>query len=303
MSQPKDVHATAVQLGGVPPISSGSLPKNRSVFTVLTGPEPGRVFSLDGAELVFGRDEAASGKLLDDGLSRRHARVFRKDGVTFVEDLGSTNGTFVGEERISAARQLADGDRIGLGRNVVVKFSLLDALEEEAQRALYESTVRDPLTRAYNRRYLEDRLNSELSYAGRHGADLTVSMIDVDHFKRINDGFGHPAGDLVLKMVSSAISRSLRAEDVFARYGGEEFVVVLRGIPPEKARQFGERVRALVESLPVTWEGKRIPITASVGVATMTAARPFASGAQLIAAADAALYAAKHGGRNRVEAG
>jgi len=303
MSGRKDPHSTTVQQPGSPPVSSGTLPKNRSLFTVLSGPEPGRVFSLDGGELVFGRDETATGRLLDDGLSRRHARAFRKDGVTFIEDLGSTNGTFVGEERLSSPRALGDGERIGLGRNVVVKFSLLDALEEEAQRALYESTVRDPLTRAFNRRYLEERLSSEVSYAGRHGADLSLAMLDVDHFKRINDGWGHPAGDMVLKVVSASVSRSLRTEDVFARYGGEEFAVVLRGIPADKALQFGERVRALIESLPVLWEGERISVTASVGVATMCAARRFASAAELVAAADVALYAAKNRGRNRVEVG
>ncbi|MBK7583200.1 MAG: diguanylate cyclase [Myxococcales bacterium] len=303
MSQPKDLHSTTVQQAGLGPVSSETLPKNRSVFTVLAGPEPGRIFSLENGEVIFGRDDTAAGRLLDDGLSRRHARAFRKDGVTFVEDLGSTNGTFVGDERLSAPKALKDGDRVGLGRNVVLKFALLDVLEEEAQRTLYESTVRDPLTRAHNRRYLEERLASELAYAERHGADLTLAMIDIDHFKRINDGFGHPAGDFVLKKVSSAISRSLRVEDVFARFGGEEFVVLLRGITPEKARQFGERARALLESLVIEWEAKRIPVTASLGIATMTAARRFPNGAELLAAADAALYAAKNGGRNRVEIG
>ncbi len=298
----KDPHATTIQQGGLPPVSS-ALPKNRAVFTVLTGPEPGRLFALDGEELVFGRDESAVGRLLDDGLSRRHARVFRRGGETCVEDLGSTNGTFVGEERLTGPRALAEGDRVGLGRNVVLRYSLLDALEEEAQRVLYESTVRDPLTRAYNRRYFDERLQSEYSYAARHGADLTVAFIDVDHFKKINDSHGHAAGDAVLAQLARVVGRALRSEDVFARYGGEEFVVLLRGVSATRALQFGERVRSLVESLEVTCDGRRIPITASVGVATYGGGRTFAAPGALVAAADAALYQAKAHGRNRVEAG
>ncbi|MCK6535003.1 MAG: diguanylate cyclase [Polyangiaceae bacterium] len=300
MSQRKQPISTTVQQSGASPISAGSLPKNRSLFTVLTGPEPGRIFALDADELVFGREEPAVGRIVDDGLSRRHARVIARGGSTYIEDLGSTNGTFVGEQRLTGPRKLDDGDRIALGQNVVVKFSLVDALEEEAQRSLYESTVRDPLTRAFNRRYLEERLTSEHSYAARHGSDLTLAMLDIDHFKRINDTWGHAAGDLVLKKVSAAVSRSLRTEDVFARYGGEEFVVVLRGIPPDKALQFAERVRALVEGMAIVFEGHSLPVTTSVGVATMTATRAFASSAELLSAADGALYAAKNAGRNRV---
>ncbi|MBI3203879.1 MAG: diguanylate cyclase [Myxococcales bacterium] len=300
MSQRKHPLSTTVQQGGVSPISAASLPKNRSLFTVLSGPDSGRIFALDGDELVFGREEPAAGRILDDGLSRRHARVIAREGSTYIEDLGSTNGTFVGDARLTGPRKLEDGDRIALGQSVVVKFSMVDALEEEAQRALYDSTVRDPLTRAFNRRYLEERLTSEHSYAARHGSDLTVAVMDIDHFKRINDTWGHAAGDLVLKKVSAAVSRSLRTEDVFARYGGEEFVVVLRGIAPDKALQFGERVRALVEGLSVVFNGQSIAVTTSVGVATMTGGRSFAGSAELLSAADGALYAAKNHGRNRV---
>ncbi len=173
---------------------------------------------------------------------------------------------------------------------------------EEAKR-LYEATVRDRLTGAYNRHFLDERLKSEWAHATRHDSRLSVLFVDADHFKKVNDTYGHAGGDAVLKALAATLGKALRGEDVVARYGGEEFVILVRGAPPEAVAQVAERVRAEVASKPIEHEGKEIAVTVSIGTATHEKGRAFESADALVAAADAALYKAKETGRNRVVAG
>ena len=168
-------------------------------------------------------------------------------------------------------------------------------------RQLFESSVRDVLTGAYNRQYMSERIATEIAYAVRHRTNLSVILFDLDHFKRVNDTHGHPAGDAVLKYVAAVVSSRLRAEDVFARYGGEEFVVLLRGIDLAGAARAAERLRGAVAGGATTCDGTLIPITLSAGCASLGCA-PVCSGDALLAVADRRLYGAKHAGRNRVVA-
>ena len=168
-------------------------------------------------------------------------------------------------------------------------------------RKLYESSTRDALTGAYNRVYFEERLRTEFAFASRHSAELSMILLDVDHFKRINDTWGHQAGDAVLKNIAAICQRSLRAEDVFARFGGEEFAAVLRGVSVSGAALLGERLRATIESSPTLFEEQSISAKLSAGCASISCcARPSAE--ELIGLADKRLYAAKARGRNRVVA-
>ena len=156
----------------------------------------------------------------------------------------------------------------------------------------------DALTGAYNRKHFAERLTSELAYAKRHKTPLSLLMFDLDHFKRINDTLGHLGGDHVLRSVAALVKKTLRAEDVFARYGGEEFAIIARGIDVEKAFLFGERVRAIIEMARLEFNKTPIPVTVSVGAASLVCCTdPSADG--LVAKADERLYAAKRGGRNR----
>jgi diguanylate cyclase (GGDEF)-like protein len=201
---------------------------------------------------------------------------------------------------VVARKALTDGDRIRLGKATVVKFTLHDELERSFHRQMYESTVRDPLTQVFNRKYLTDRLRSELSYARRHAKSLSLLMLDIDHFKNVNDTLGHLAGDAALRALAALLIKQLRAEDVVARYGGEEFVLLARGIPAQATMVLAERVRKAVEAMLIPWEPTSIRITVSVGVGFTADGAEFATPDDLVARADENLYAAKAAGRNRV---
>jgi diguanylate cyclase (GGDEF)-like protein len=166
---------------------------------------------------------------------------------------------------------------------------------------MYDAALQDGLTRAFNKRHFLDRLAIEVAYARRHTAPLTLLMLDVDHFKQVNDRYGHLAGDHVLVQLAQIIEGERREEDLFARYGGEEFAVLCRGVSLGAALIFAERVRGLVQGATFEHQGVKMPVTVSIGVAVHTAAAPDGA-TQLVADADAALYSAKRGGRNRVVA-
>lgn len=277
-----------------------SAPRDRAVLFVLRGPQHGAVFRLYRQSTIVGRGEGADVRLTDDTVSREHARLTVESDGVYLEDLGSRNGTSIEDRPVTGRVRLEDGHHVWLGSNTVVKFAMMSDLEEEALRTLQELSLRDPLTRAYNRRYLDDRLQSELSYARRHGADLSVLLIDIDHFKTVNDRFGHQAGDAVLKLVATSIQRMLRPEDTLARYGGEEFVVIARGTSLRNAQILGERIRSHVRELKLEVGGGPISVTTSVGVAATSPEAGYASTTEMIAAADEALYEAKTHGRDRV---
>ena len=257
--------------------------------------------ALDQDSIVVGRAVGCDFVLEDTALSRRHCRIYRAPEGLVVEDLGSSNGTFVDGRVVGPRQPIEDGARIHLGRQTVLSLSRQDHLEQNAARQLYESAMRDPLTGVYNRRCLDQRLKEEFAYALRHRTSLTLIMLDLDHFKRVNDTYGHPAGDAVLRHLGDIVPRYLRKEDVAARYGGEEFAIVARSIGAEGARVLGERLRKRVAEAPVTFAQHTIAITASLGIATLDAHKAYDGAAALLSAADQALYRAKEAGRNRCE--
>jgi two-component system cell cycle response regulator len=274
----------------------------RAQVTVISGPNTGRAHLLREGETLLGRGKEAHIALDDAGASRAHARVIlTDDGRYLLEDMKSRNGTFVGGKRIDGVKELESGDRINIGPNVTLSFAIMDAQAERITHQLYESSVRDPLTRAHNRRYLVDRLSREIAYARRHKAALSVVILDIDHFKRINDTLGHLAGDEVLREISALVSRLIRQEDVFARFGGEEFVVLARGIERVGAGRFAERLRVAVERLEVVAEASVVRVTVSLGHASLEELGDGQRSVEgLLRLADSRLYTAKSSGRNRV---
>ena len=294
----RDVDTTQVFSIG-DPTTRGGKPRDRCTLTVLEGPGIGRVLAVESEFMLVGRGASVDGRIDEDSLSREHARVFQLRGCWFVEDLQSTNGTWVAGERLSEPRQLADGDRVQMGKRCILRVSLHDEQEQDAAKQLYESAVTDPLTGVHNRRYLDERLEGEHAYAARHHTPLSVLLFDIDRFKGINDSMGHLAGDAVLRVLAQSVRKMVRTEDILARYGGEEFAVVARGIDPRNAFILAERIRTLIESLRVPWEGSEVRVTISVGVATWQEANPYPDVTALLSACDTALYRAKETGRNR----
>lgn len=266
-------------------------------LTRVDGPTAGCVVALPTDQLTIGRSKRADLHLTDEGVSRKHARICLVNGAYVLEDLGSQNGTLVADEPITAM-ELKQGDVIRIGPVATLRFCWMDAHQKSLLDELYETSVRDALTGAYNRRHFSEQLDAELAYAKRHKSELSLLLLDIDHFKRINDEHGHQEGDRVLEDLTRVAHRHLRTEDVFARYGGEEFALILRGVPLIGAARAAERLRlAIAEQVQV---GGR-----SVGVSIGCSALGFVpdgTATSLIQLADQRLYEAKQSGRGRVVA-
>jgi diguanylate cyclase (GGDEF)-like protein len=275
--------------------------RERATLTVMTGISAGLVVSIDEHGLTAGRG-LDTGLVLDDpAISRRHASFEPATGGGYlVRDLSSTNGTFVGGQRVDESA-IASGDRVQLGPNVLLRFAITDETEESLLRRLYESSTRDALTGAFNRKYFFDRLKTELAYANRHKTALAVLVIDVDHFKHTNDVHGHMAGDHVLRGIALRLGTVVRREDIVARIGGEELAVLARGGSALDATRLAERLRSAVETLQVPIGERVLAVTVSIGVARLDEC-PSGRDEEMFALADTRLYEAKRAGRNRVVA-
>jgi two-component system, cell cycle response regulator len=273
--------------------------RDRAYLVVLAGASVGEMYKIEGEKTVIGRGQKAQIRLLDDGISREHAQLVILNDRVVLQDLGSTNGTYCNGLKVEANKELVDGDKILVGSTTILKFTYHDNLDEIFQKQMYESALRDGLTKAFNKKYFTDRLESEFTFAIRHVAPLTLVLFDIDHFKKVNDTHGHQAGDYVLSEISALLTGALRAEDVFARYGGEEFAVICRGSDVMQGQIVAERMRKAVEVNKFAFEGTHIPITISVGVAGLPDPA-VKDAAELVSLCDQSLYKSKHAGRNRV---
>ncbi len=272
--------------------------RDRAYLVVLAGSSVGEMYKVEGEKTILGRGGRAQIRLLDEGISREHAAIVIDAGRVYLEDMGSTNGTYCNGLKVER-KELVDGDKILVGSTTILKFTYHDNLDEIFQKQMYESALRDGLTKAFNKKYFTDRLESEFTFSIRHSTPLALVLFDIDFFKKVNDTHGHQAGDYVLTEISALLTATLRAEDVFARYGGEEFAVICRGSDSTQARVVGERLRKAVEAHKFVFEGKPIPVTISVGVAVIPD-DTVKIASDIVALADKALYASKRGGRNRV---
>jgi len=243
-----------------------------TLLIVMTGNDVGRIFNLQpsAAPTIIGREDGSSIQIMDGEISRRHAslRYDASDDSFWLSDLDSRNGTTVNGSACEGEVRLAAGDKIGLGSQTVLRVSHSEEPESHYARKMYQAVLRDGMTGAYNRRYLDERLTSELAFANRHGQPLSLLLIDLDHFKRINDNHGHQAGDAVLRQLVQLLHRHVRREDVLFRYGGEEFVVLCRQTSNAEATVLAERLRQIVERHQLSHENVVIPVTISIGVAT-----------------------------------
>lgn len=283
---------TVTDVGSEPPAGG------EACLVSIYGPELGRRWSLDRDELLIGRDAGCDVSLPIDTVSRRHCRVAVRGNVVVLADLGSTNGTAINDDTLASKEEFAlrSGDRIRVG-SAILKFLRGGDVESLYHEEIYRTMIADGLTGAANRRFFDEFLEREMARCRRHGRSLSLVLLDIDHFKHVNDGFGHLTGDAVLRELAEMARGQVRREDCFARYGGEEFAVVLTETDLPSARLFAERLRAIIEVYDF-WNGsERVPVTVSAGVASMT--KDTRDVADFVAAADARLYEAKAAGRNR----
>ena len=268
-------------------------------LVMIAGPEIGRHIALDQASMTVGRDPEAELSIQMPGVSRRHCEFVTKDGSVGVRDLGSTNGTWVNQKRLAAdmVTALDRGDIVHAGG---IAFKLVGGgdLEQEYHEAVHNMMFLDGLTGARNRRFLMDLLSREIPRCLRHQRPLAVMILDVDHFKEINDTRGHLAGDDVSRGLVERVNEITREEDSITRYGGDEFIVVMPESEIEGARIYAQRVCDVVAERGFESDGQRIQATVSIGVAELTDERDTPE--KLIAAADQALYEAKARGRNGI---
>ncbi len=276
----------------------------------ISGRTKGRRVAVRGA-LEIGSDEHCELFVDDIGVSRHHARIAFTGAQATIEDLESTNGTFVNGERVITPRRLEHDDQVQLGV-AAFRFQLVDDAAAAVYDELYSLATQDPLTGLLNRHHLRSEAERDLDRAVRAGGHLCVLMVDVDHFKRFNDTWGHAAGDTALVVVAQRLLACVRTSDSVGRWGGEEFLVTLPDTPLADAQVVAERIRARMVADPVRLESDEVSVSVSIGVADLTEIgheRPEhgASREQIatlfdavVARADRRLYAAKHAGRNRV---
>lgn len=284
------------RITSVKEIAARSASRN-ACLVQLRGPQMGRRFELGSESVSIGRDPTSVIVLESDSVSRRHARIDPTDIGHRVVDNYSTNGTYLNDVLVQPEASLRSGDYVQIGE-AIFKYLSGDNIELAYHEEIYRLTIEDGLTQIPNKRALVDFLDREFTRARRHNRPLTVIMMDIDHFKRINDEFGHLMGDYVLRELSKLAKARIRHEEMFARYGGEEFCCVMPETPLEGGVTFGEDFRKLVEGHHFEFEGNQVQVTISVGVAEVDDSMTRAEA--VVLAADENLYRAKRGGRNRV---
>jgi two-component system, cell cycle response regulator len=259
----------------------------------------GRRLDLTEAKITIGRSPEADIVIEDKRVSKIHCTVQYAKGSIIVEDNQSTNGTFLNGQRIDKA-SVNTSALLQVG-GTVMKVEFKNKSEVDYEDELLKKATTDALTGIANRHYFMSRAREELAFARRTNGLVGLVMLDIDHFKQVNDTYGHQAGDYVLSQFASLVLKRIRGEDIFGRYGGEEFVVLMRGeMEPPGAQIFCERIRKTVEEYPFTFNDQHITVTVSAGLCLRNGGE-IKSIDELVQAADKALYRAKMGGRNRIE--
>lgn len=273
-----------------------------SLFVMLQGPAVGQIFPLFLDEMTIGRDKQANICLDDASVSRLHARIRNSGESIELTDLGSTNGTWVNGENC-AQRTLKDQDHVQIGSSVA-KFVSAASTEQPYYEEAYRQAYMDKVLLVYNKHYCLQRLDEELLRCRHDGLTLSLLIFDADHFKKLNDTYGHLAGDAALVHLMSIVKSHTRSTDALCRYGGEEFALILPDTGLSTAYAVAEHIRSRVAKTPLEFFDQTISVTISTGVASFvpSEAKNLIDRESLIQEADHALYLAKLGGRNRTVA-
>ncbi len=293
------------------PYSNSGADERRPALVFLRGELLAVPIPLERNEVILGRALEADVRVNDSRVSRLHARITTERNPATnetecrVEDLGSTNGTYLNGRLVTDALLLRDGDKLTVGEHIL-RFEMLDEIDREFHRQIHRLLVHDELTGLLTSKSFFSELRREAARAEFETRPFCVLMMDLDHFKLVNDTYGHMVGSLTLEHVGGCITHALRAGDVAARFGGEEFAAFLLDADCAQGLIAAERVRAAVEQYlfpaatrpDANREAPTHHITISVGVAEFP--RDARDPIQLVELADSALYSAKRSGRNRV---
>ena len=265
---------------------------------VMAGPDKGAVFNLTVGRTTLGRSERCDIPVTGRGVSREHASLtLDHNGKAMLEDLDSTNGVFV-DGVLTKKRLLAPGETLALGPEVQLRLEASTVGVQDLLQRMYQSATLDPLTGLFNRRTFEERLEEEFSVITRHKMESCLALVDVDFFKKVNDQYGHQAGDIVLQVLAAKLKEGVRTGDLVGRWGGEEFILYIRQAGLEGAVKLLERLRGDVEEMSIkVSEQTSLQITISSGVVALATYEDWHRAFQ---SADEALYASKANGRNRV---
>jgi diguanylate cyclase (GGDEF)-like protein len=264
----------------------------KAILIVLVGGRRGERAVLGDEKFTIGRGSSSDLQLESDAVSRVHAFIEKRGTAHYLVDNASTNGSYVNYQK-AHVRALVDGDQIQIGESMF-KYLSGDNIETAYHEEFRRLVRRDALTGALNRETFDEEMKKYLV----HGTDVeikpTLVLFDLDHFKQVNDTYGHTAGDLVLSFVGEKIGELVQPPHLFARVGGEEFAVIYLG-EWTRAEVFAEELRQEIAGLKIEYDHKEIAVTTSVGLS-----RAGGTPEELYEAADRCLYAAKSQGRNRV---
>jgi two-component system, cell cycle response regulator len=259
--------------------------------------QQGKRLELGSGTVRLGRDFGNDLVLLDEGVSRDHARIERRGEAWLVMDVGSRNGTLLNGQPLSGVKRLKNGDMLKLG-SVIVKYLSGSDLESSMYEEVYQLAITDNLTQLNNKREFDKELATECGRVRRHGRNLSLLMLDIDLFKTVNDTHGHPAGDAVLYQIGKLIRERVRDNDLAARIGGEELAILMPETDLQGAQALAEELRHAIEAHVVEYAERRIRVTVSIGCAQYGPRD--ADPASFVQRCDEKLYAAKAAGRNRV---
>jgi two-component system, cell cycle response regulator len=274
-------------------------PERGPYLVAFTGRQGLQRFKIKEGKTSIGRSSKADIVLKDNRISGIHCVIDNIRGRIFIEDQGSTNGTYKNGHRVKR-EAVSTNSNLQIGRTVM-KIEYKNTSEVEFENELIRKATTDPSTGILNRSYFMARAQEEIALAARTDSPVGLIMLDIDSFKKVNDTYGHQAGDYVINQLSMLINLQRRTEDLFGRYGGEEFVILIRGnFDKDRAKLFCERVRKSIESYEFNYDSKKISITISLGLCLEYGSK-ITSLKDLIRNADEALYRAKQRGRNRVQ--
>jgi diguanylate cyclase (GGDEF)-like protein len=270
-----------------------------AALLVVGGDLNGTLFDLIGLQVGIGRNPDNTISLEFNGVSRYHFKLLASGESHILEDCGSKNGTYLNNKRVEGLTPLAKGDIIKIG-SIALKYLTKGDPERLTYDKLNLEANTDKHTGCFNKTFFNNRIALEVNKCKVTGEPLSLVLFDLDHFKKLNDCHGHDAGDYVLKELAAIIrANGIREQDIFARYGGEEFVILLPKTNLKQSFEIAERLRKLIENNEFLYEGKRLPVTASIGVADYR--QGVITGTDLFKRSDEATYKAKEGGRNQVQ--